>query len=503
MKIVDSRTMADIDRQAQERYHIPQAVLMEDAALGAYRLLRDRLWHGRLPDAPIVFLVGKGNNGGDALVMARKCLLEGKREALVVLGGGPPEETSLAGVHLRILRAMDAEVLDFREQPEAARQRLGAAAWVIDGLLGTGLEAEARGSIAELIRAANDCPAAKVSVDIPSGIGDAFRKGFPAIRADATLTIGLPKLCLYLPQARAHCGAIHVVGGVFPPPLLEAAGSAVELLEEPSLGRLLEPIPPDAYKNARGHLAVFAGAEGTTGAAWLCAHAAARSRTGLVTVHLDRGLYEACLSAYSSVMIRPWDFQGDPPALALGSYTALLVGPGWGLGHEREAWLSHLLSSSLPGLLDADGITLLSRLLKRRKLSLGGRWVLTPHPGEFARLVGEETSAVLEDPFPLLRRASSSLQATIVLKGHCSYVCDPEGSIRVLDGMNPALATGGSGDVLSGVIAGQLAGGVEPTRAACVGVLLHSAAGRRAFEARGYFTADELLPFVSRLVGGG
>ena len=502
MKVVDSPAMAEIDRLAQERFHIPQAVLMEDAALGAYRVLQHTLWCASTPTGQVAFVAGKGNNGGDALVMARRCHLEGKRELLVVLGAGAPPAGTLAAAHLEILRALGVEVLDFQERPSVVRRRLARCDWIVDGLLGTGLRGEARGSIGDLISAVNASPARTVAVDVPSGLGDSYRKGYRAVEALATLTIGLPKTCLYLPYARGLCGEIHVVTGIFPPELVEAPDIPAELLSEDCLTELLRPIPADTYKNARGHLAVFAGSEGTTGAAWLCSHAAARSRTGLVTVQMQRDLYAACVAAYSSVMIRPWDEQSRPSSLALERFSGLLVGPGWGLSEGREAWLEHLLSAGIPGLLDADGITLLAGLRRRRKLSLGGRWVLTPHPGEFARLLGESPGAVLADPVPRLREASAHLQATIVLKGHCSYVCAPGGQLWILDGMNPAMATGGSGDVLSGVIAGQLAGGVEPTVAACLGVLVHSVAGRRAFEAKGYFTADELLPFISQLTGG-
>jgi hydroxyethylthiazole kinase-like uncharacterized protein yjeF len=294
-----------------------------------------------------------------------------------------------------------------------------------------------------------------------------------------------------------------VVEGVFPRELVESDAIRSELLLEEQLPELLAPIPSDTYKTARGHLAVFAGSEGTTGAAWLCSHAAAHSRTGLVTVQMQRSVYAACVSAYRSVMVRPWDPDGRPEEVSLERYTGLLVGPGWGLSERREAWLGALLDAGLPGLLDADGITLLARMRAGRPVDLGGRWVLTPHPGEFARLIGEDTASVLADPLPRLRECSEALKATIVLKGHCTFVSAPDGRLWILDGMNAALATGGSGDVLSGIIAGQLAGGVPPADAARLGVLLHGVAGRQAFAARGYFTAEELVPFVARLTAAG
>jgi NAD(P)H-hydrate epimerase len=173
------------------------------------------------------------------------------------------------------------------------------------------------------------------------------------------------------------------------------------------------------------------------------------------------------------------------------------VGPGWGLAPGRAEWLARLLELGLPGVLDADGITLLAGLPGAR---LSGRWVLTPHPGEFSRLAGVEVSELLADPLPPLQAMSAKLDAVILLKGHCSYVASPDGRYWVLDGMNPALATGGSGDVLAGVVGGLLAGGLPPLAAARLGAFLHAQAGEQAYRERGYFLAEDLLPYVSLLV---
>jgi NAD(P)H-hydrate epimerase len=259
--------------------------------------------------------------------------------------------------------------------------------------------------------------------------------------------------------------------------------------------RDLAPLPREAHKGRRGHLAAFAGSEGTTGAAWLASTAAARSRPGLVTLFLDRSLYTSAIRRFQSVMVRPWD--GPAQDFPARRFSALLVGPGWGLGPGRAEWLAHLLGLALPGVLDADGITLLAGLDGPR---LGGRWVLTPHPGEFARLAGLEVPELLADPLPPLLEASSRLEAVILLKGHCSYVASPDGRYWILDGMNPALATGGSGDVLAGIVGGLLAGGLPPLAAARIGALLHARAGERAYGERGYFLAEDLLPYVSSLV---
>jgi NAD(P)H-hydrate epimerase len=373
-------------------------------------------------------------------------------------------------------------------------ERLAKSAWLVDGLAGTGLSGAARPPLDELIRLVNASPGRALAVDLPSGTGDAFRQGYPAVEAEITLTIGLPKQCLYLPLVRPCCGRILVVPGVFPRELAEAEDIPGEMLDDGAL-RDLAPLPREAHKGRRGHLAAFAGSEGTTGAAWLASTAAARSRPGLVTLFLDRSLYTSAIRRFQSVMVRPWD--GPAQDFPARRFSALLVGPGWGLGPGRAEWLTHLLGLALPGVLDADGITLLAGLDGPR---LGGRWVLTPHPGEFARLAGLEVPELLADPLPPLLEASSRLEAVILLKGHCSYVASPDGRYWILDGMNPALATGGSGDVLAGIVGGLLAGGLPPLAAARIGALLHARAGERAYGERGYFLAEDLLPYVSSLV---
>jgi len=338
-------------------------------------------------------------------------------------------------------------------------------------------------------------------VDLPSGLGDGFRPGYPALQADWTLSIGLPKACLYLPGARSLCGNIRVVPGVFPAALLEDPAIAGELLDREQA--VLPPLPRDAHKGRRGHLAVFAGAPGTTGAAWLAANAAARSRTGLVTAFVDSELYGPCLAGFRSVMLRPLPrgpAEGQLPEL--DRFSALLVGPGWGTEPSRAALLLWLLRQGLPGVLDADGITVLRGVPAGRGRRLGRRWVLTPHPGEMARLLGTDTASLLSDPLPSLLSASRELQAVIALKGHCTFLAAPSGRYAVLDGMNPALGTAGSGDVLSGIIAGLIAGGLSAWEAAKTGVLLHAAIGERLFRERGYFLAEDMIEEVSRAVAG-
>ena len=500
MKIVSSEAMALIDRRSQAEFAIPSLVLMEDAGVKSWSILRREVWGGRRPRGRIVAAGGRGNNGGDAFVMARQAAVEGFRPITIVLAGGRPDPNTDPGRNLAACEALGVEIADWPVQQELVLSRLTDAAWLLDGISGTGLRGPLRPPANDLVRAINQSPARKVALDVPSGVGDGFREDYPAVRAEVTLTMGLPKLCLYLPRARALCGRIIVVPVGFPPVLVEDESIAGELLPTGAWKRIAPPVPVDTHKNRRGHLAVFAGSPGTTGAAVLCATSAARARVGLVTVFADREAYPVIAPRLTSIMCRPWDSSRTDRDWEPSRYTAFLLGPGWGTGEDRAAWLDMLLPLSIPGVMDADALTLLGKRAASRKVDLGGRWVLTPHPAEFSRLTGATRDAVLDDPVGHALAASGRLNAVVVLKGHTTVIANTDGRYWILDGANPALATGGSGDVLAGLIAGGIAGGLPALDAARFGVSLHARVGAIAARRRGWFLAEDLVPLVSRVL---
>ncbi len=491
--------MAEIDRRSQAEYAYPSTVLMEDAGLGAWRIMRRVLGGSGVRRPVLVFVAGRGNNGGDALVMARRARVEGVGQPSLVLAGGRPEPGTDPGRMLAMCEALGIECLPW-PGPQAA-DRVASADWIVDGIAGTGLRGPLRQPLSDLVAAINDAPARTIAVDVPSGIGDGFRAGQPAVHADVTLTMGLPKNCLYLPRARALCGRIIVVPVGFPSPLLDDERIPGSLLTRSAWRALAAPLPPDTHKNRRGHLAIFAGSPGTTGAAWLCAVAAARSRVGLVTLFADPDAYPVVASKLTSVMCRRWDPEAGPSGWDPARYTAVLAGPGWGTTEAKERMLDHLLSLPVGGVLDADGLTLLGTMLSRRGRTLGGRWVLTPHPGEFGRLAGMDRDEVLDDPLRHALAFSARTEAVVVLKGHCTVVASPQGRYWVLDGSNPALATGGAGDVLAGIVAAGCAAGLSPVDAALFGVSLHSHVAALGWRRLGWFLAEDLVPLISRALG--
>lgn len=528
MKLVSTDTMGRIDATAQETFGIGGIVLMEGAALRCSEIL-EQLVSGTLSvdalpsfsnftegpafnrtgrsaspageKAPVLFFAGKGNNGGDALAMARLCATDAKFPVEIVLGFRDPG--GLAGVQLRSCREMGIPVTIYEDDPDRVRTLLRNAAWVVDGLFGTGIRGALRPPVEQIVAAINESGRPVFAVDTPSGVGDSFRRDFPAVRAAVTATVGLPKKCLFLPSARPLCGRVVAVPISFPSALTADPEIPGEILTAGELGGLLPPLDSWTYKTKRGHLAVFAGAPGTAGAAVLCSTAAARSRTGLVTLYVEQAAYDAAAASCTSVMARPWFPDGDrPEALVPANYTAVLIGPGWGRDTSRSAWLEALVRCGLPGVIDADGLNVLSALApeEQRSLPFAGKWVLTPHPGEFSRLRSIATGELLADPVTAACDAAKELNVVMVVKGHVTTVAAPDGRYWLVDGMNAAMATGGTGDLLSGIIAGLLASGLDAAQAARAGVLLHQEAGRVAFEENGWFLSEDLLPLLSRVL---
>ncbi len=495
MKIVTSQQMAEIDRRTRDEFATPDIILMENAGIRALDLWLSAIHGGRWPSGSAVFIAGGGNNGGDALVMARSAWIMGKRDIAVVLAAETLNEK--ASLHAAICGRLGIPILTRpgagSGKERAADALIASASVVFDGIAGTGLKGPLREEYRGIVELLGRVEGEIVSIDVPSGVGDGFRDGFPAVKADVTLAIGLPKICLYLPRARRFCGRILVVPIGFPEPLVRNPLIPGTLLQRGDEAALLPPIAADAYKNIRGHASVFAGRRGTAGAALLCARGAGYAGAGLVSLFVDPDLYSILAGSLSPVMIKPLD---SPPAPeTVRNSDAACVGPGWGR-EGRAPLLRKILDLFPKGVIDADALAVLAELDPRP--DLGGRWILTPHFGEMARLSGCDKDEIQNDPVNILLRECARWNAFIVLKGAATFIGGPDGRYWVLDGMNPALATGGSGDVLAGIITALLAGGAEPATAAAGGALIHARAGELATAERGWFLADDLIPFISR-----
>ena len=252
----------------------------------------------------------------------------------------------------------------------------------------------------------------------------------------------------------------------------------------------------------RGHTAVFAGSRGKSGAAALCAVSALKSLAGLVTLYTDEEVYPPLSAASFSVMVdifAPGTAGKDFQQLT-ERFDAFVTGPGWGMDKAKNDFLDYLVDKTdKPLIIDADALTMLSERIRAKGLERyrNSNIIMTPHPGEFSRLTGKSTGEILDNPLPHLRQFSSETGAVVLLKSHIPWICEPGGKIFILDRMNPALATAGSGDVLAGIAGGLAAAGKPAADTACAAAIVHSMAGKLAFDEKGFFSSDELAGFIT------
>ncbi len=474
-----------LDERAIREIGIPGVVLMEQAGRGAARMAMEAGWLSG-PDDPVLLLAGKGNNGGDALVVARVLLLAGYRRVRVVLLAESEKIAGDARTNLEIFRRLGGEVVEVTDAASwrTAAISLETAVLVVDGLLGTGLNSPVRGLYAEVIRAVNQSCKPVLALDIPSGLH--ADSGLPlgeAVRAISTATFAFGKPGLYLHPGRGYAGRVEIIDIGIPRSWAEEDEKAVRLLDRDSCRDLLPPPPAaEVHKNSRGHLLSFAGRPGFTGAGLLCAGAGLYSGCGLSTLALPEAAAARIEGCNPALMLRylPQAEDGSPRALPaaelenlLAGKKAVVVGPGFGLGEGAAELLAQVLASvAVPTVIDADALTLLARdpgIMPADHPPL----ILTPHPGEMARLMGITPSQVQQQRLEAARGLAGRLGVFLVLKGAGTVVAGPDGRMAINTSGNYLLATAGSGDVLSGIIGGLLARGLRPWNAACLGVFLH------------------------------
>ncbi|HOI96668.1 MAG TPA: NAD(P)H-hydrate dehydratase [Syntrophobacter fumaroxidans] len=512
MFIVTASEMAALDRATIEEIGIPGIVLMENAARGAAAFYLEVV-----PDLltrRITVLAGSGNNAGDGFVLARLFKNQGADVRVVCLR--PPE--NLQGDALTNFRILDKlcipvrtweEQGDFDTQWNAVRES-GA---VIDAILGTGLKSEVRGLYRQVVEAANALPVPILAVDIPSGLDASTGKPLgTAIRATATATFGFLKIGQVVEPGCDYVGRLKVIDIGIPPTLPEKHDIRRRWLTDESLSAWVEPRPGGTHKGSAGHVAVLSGSVGKTGAATLICLGAGRVGAGLVTLFIPASLNPILEVKLTEAMTYPIPETPEqtPASAALpeilefaGDKQALAAGPGISLHPDTHRLVEGLIAHApCPMVLDADAVTIVSRtpdLLKKARQPL----VLTPHPGEMARLIGGTVQTVQENRIEVASEFSRKYGVTLVLKGFRTVVAAPDGRLAVNSSGNPAMAGGGMGDTLTGMIAGFLGQGYEPYRAACLGVYIHGAAADRRFggvATRG-MPASDLLDDVPEVIG--
>ena len=510
MKILTAAQMRAADRRTSE-LGMAGLILMENAGHRVVEVLAEV--YAPLREQRVVVMCGKGNNGGDGLVVARQLYTRLQPQWLhVVLAGDPTEMKGDAAENYRMLQAVGCPVT-FELTPE-----MRTATLIVDALLGTGIHGAAEGRSLELIRAINtEFPLANVvSVDIPSGLdSDSATPPGDAVRARHTVTFTAPKLCQVLAPA-AICGKLHVAAIGSPPELYEEDASIYLSMSEPSLfAHLFRPRVLDSNKGLYGHALVIAGARGKTGAAAMAGLAALRAGAGLVTVATAESALNAVASHSPELMTEPL------PETAAGSVSTksldngllarviekknvVAIGPGMGQDPDTVQFIRHVVEEQhVPMVVDADA---LNALVDRR---LRGPRILTPHPGEMSRLTRKTVAEVQADRIGIARAFAQDRGVYLVLKGNCSVIAAPDGRVWINPTGSPAMATGGTGDVLTGMIAGLIAQFPDQILAALfAAVYLHGRAGELGADKLGEkaFIATDLLRFLPgamREVAGG
>lgn len=511
MKIVKVKEMKDIDQRASIDFGIPGIILMENAGLRTVEIIEDIL--GSCPGKKVSVLSGKGNNGGDGLVVSRH-LINAGAEVDTFLVGDENNLTPDALTNYLILKNMKAAI--FHLQAEAGLDRFMmsvlSADLVVDALYGIGLKGGVSEFESQVINILNWSRRPVVAVDIPSGVeADTGKVHGIAVQATHTVTFALPKLGLLLKPGRDYVGALSVADISIPSPLLNDPALKHNLINDKLIKSLLKRREPEGHKGTYGHAVIIGGSLGMSGAVMMSSFAALRCGAGLVTAAVPESLVPVIDSALLEVMSTPLAESGDCvisvealPAIEnlLGTASVCAVGPGMSRYSEARTIINFILENSgIPLVIDADGLNALegnTDILKNRQVPM----VLTPHPGEMARLTGKSTEEIQSRRIETARGFAEEHGLTLVLKGHHTVVAAPGGDVYINMTGNPGMATAGSGDVLTGIITALIAQGLNPQQAAVAGVYLHGAAGDQAALDRGErgLVATDLIHYLPQVI---
>ena len=487
MKVATAEQMQELDRKAIEQYGIPGIVLMENAGRGAAEEILKAF-----PDLhrqKTAIIAGKGNNGGDGFVIGRH-LLNQRIPVKVFLLADPKTLRGDAETNFQTFLRMKGEVLSISSSMEYQRIKKDLEKFdlLVDAIFGTGLDAEVRGYYREVIQHLNTLQKPIVAVDIPSGLDATTGKPLgAAIRASLTITFGLPKIGHLISPGLEYVGELKVLDISIPRTLVEEETIHTYLMEEEEIRNgLRTPRRRDTHKGDYGHLLVLAGSVGKTGAAAMACQAALRMGAGLVTLGIPKSLNPVMEVKLTEAMTEPLP-ETTKQTLSLKAFNpilrlcenkkAVILGPGIGTAKETQLLVLRLVQAlDLPLILDADALTALAtrpKTLPAKNSSL----ILTPHPGEMARLIGSTAKEIQEDRIGISRNFASTRNVFLVLKGYRTLIATPRKEIYINPTGNPGMATGGTGDVLTGMLGGLICQGGSLLKSLQTAVYLHGLAG--------------------------
>ena len=488
--LITGSQMASIDRRAIDS-GMPGIELMEAAGQGVTRVVENLL--GELQNRHIVILCGKGNNGGDGFVVARQAAQCGARVQVFTATSA----NEITGDAKTNFNRLPPDIVQSVDRIATVQNALTNADIAIDALLGTGIRGPARGIYADLINALARTKSPIVAVDIPSGLNaDTGKIEGPCATATCTVTFAQPRIGHFFYPGRAQCGKLHLIDIGIPPSAIERERISTYLIDNRRCARLLPHREPDAHKGDCGRVYILAGSVGLTGAAALSANAAIRGGAGLVTLGVPKSLNDILETKVTEAMTHPLPELKQVRCLSLRARgdiqracrtaDSIAIGPGLGTHRETVELIRRLVRDlSCPAVIDADALNALAGDLDAIR-ACETPLVLTPHIGEFARLT--DTAEIQRDPIALALEFASDVDATIVLKGAPTIVATPEGEAHINPTGNPGMATGGTGDVLTGLLAALIGQGLNTSDAACTAVYLHGLAADIAAQKTGHIS---------------
>jgi len=488
MILVTAGEMQEMDRQTIATHGIPGLELMENAGRGATRVLLDQF--GDQVRAGVGIFCGKGNNGGDGFVIAR-CLAEKGIDVSVYLLAKTAALKGDAAANLERLVPLDIQVIEIPDEDTFSKTKpsLSDYGLLVDAILGTGLTSDVKGlfeTVINFINTLNRTGSAVFAVDIPSGLNaDTGQPCGTCIRAQSTATFGLAKIGHFTYPGAEYTGTLEIIDIGIPGSIVQAVGPKQYLLTSQQIRNYFKPRSADTHKGRTGHLLVIAGSPGKTGAAAMTAMSAMRAGAGLVTLGIAESLNPILETQALEVMSAPLPENQngvlgnsalkDIKKMEAGK-TCLAIGPGIGQAEETRSLVKKIINQSqIPVVIDADGLNNIAgqtQLLKKIKCPA----VLTPHPGEMARLMDVTPAEVQQNRLQCARDFATNFKVHLVLKGAATVIAHPDGSAYMNPTGNPGMASGGMGDVLTGVLAGFITQGFSPEAAAHAAVYVHGAA---------------------------
>ena len=505
MILLTAAQSRDLDRLSQQKYGIASYVLMTNAGNSVARTI-SRRWPESMARGVLV-VAGKGNNGGDGLVTARRLHQSGERVRVLLLAS----RTELAGDAAQAcseFASVGGDIIEVADEA-ALVSAVGTEApgVIVDAIFGTGLNADVRGLPRIAIELINTMEAAVVAVDIASGVNsDTGALMGAAVRATVTVSFGFAKYGHVSYPGAGLCGCLEIAEIGFAPEAIGDIAPRGRFLERSEMAALIRPRADNTHKGTYGHPLIIAGSRGKSGAALLVARGALRTGAGLVTAAVPQSVAMIVAGGQAELMTEPMPDRGgnfDAPGtierleeLATGK-TALIVGPGMEAGEDTRQiirWLVRSARPQCPLLLDADALNALAPITRELVLAAHGPVVVTPHPGEMARLLAISVQEVNADRIVAAQKLAEATGAGVLLKGARSVIVTPERDVFVNSSGNAGMGTPGMGDVLSGIIGALLGQGMSPADALKLGVFMHGHAADRLAARMGPvgFLASEL-----------